>query len=127
MGRDRAQAEQRADERRTVEVETARGGIDLLGTTHHIGMIDLHQAWFRNERIEHRRALYRQVLRARAQFQRDYVGYLDNAESEPTILVTTDPPLPEGELRERLAAAEASADCAYPFFARSEASPTPGG
>jgi hypothetical protein len=62
-------------------------------------------------------------------FQRDYVGYLDNAESEPTILVTTDPPLPEGELRERLSAAEATADCAYPFFARSDATPTatPGG
>ncbi len=60
-------------------------------------------------------------------FQADYVGYLDDAESEPTILVTTDPPLPEGALRERLAAAEPAADCEYAFFARSEATPTPGG
>ena len=62
-------------------------------------------------------------------FQRGYVEYLDNAESEPTILVTTDPPLPEGELRERLSAAEGSADCEYRFFARSDTTPaaTPGG
>ncbi|MEX0784631.1 MAG: hypothetical protein WD557_18505 [Dehalococcoidia bacterium] len=62
-----------------------------------------------------------------ADFQRAYVGYLQNAESEPTILITQPPPLPEGDLRARLAAVEPAASCEYPLFARSEATPTPGG
>lgn len=60
-------------------------------------------------------------------FQRDYVQYLDNAESVPTILVTQSPPLPDGELRTRLADAEADAGCEFPLFTRGEATPTPGG
>lgn len=62
-------------------------------------------------------------------FHRDFVEYLAGAESDPTLLLTTDPPLPNGELRDRLAAAESGASCEYQLFARTEPSPTatPGG
>lgn len=62
------------------------------------------------------------------EFQRDYVAYLESAESDPTLLLVTDPPLPQGELRTRLASAEADAGCEIPLFTRGDpASPTPGG
>ena len=61
-------------------------------------------------------------------FQRDYVAYLETAESDPTLLIVSDPPLPDGELRTRFAAAEADASCAIPLFTRGDPpSPTPGG
>jgi hypothetical protein len=60
-------------------------------------------------------------------FQRDYVQYLGNAKSDPTLLITQAPPLPEGDLRARLASAEFEAGCEFPLFARGEPSPTPGG
>jgi hypothetical protein len=58
-------------------------------------------------------------------FQRDFVAYIDGAQSDPTLLLTTDPPLPTGELRTRLADAEAGADCQYQLFTRSDATPAP--
>jgi hypothetical protein len=62
-------------------------------------------------------------------FHREFVEYLSGAQSDPTLLITTDPPLPTGELRERLATAEGSASCQYQLFTRSDAAPTatPGG
>jgi hypothetical protein len=61
-------------------------------------------------------------------FQREYVAYLETAESDPTLLAVTPPPLPDGDLQVRLAAAAADIGCAIPLFAGGESpSPTPGG
>ena len=56
----------------------------------------------------------------------EFVKYLEGERSEPTTLFTKDPPLPERELRERLAAAEREATCASPLFTRGSPAPTPG-
>ena len=59
------------------------------------------------------------------EFHRNFVDYLVGVRSDPTLVITMDPPLPTGELRGRLAEAEAEAECEYPLFTRSDATPAP--
>ena len=59
-------------------------------------------------------------------FHSGFVKYLEDARSDPTLLITTEPALPEQSVRDRLAAAERNATCVAPVFSRPTATPTPG-
>ena len=56
-------------------------------------------------------------------FHDAFVAYLTEAMDEPTALITRDPPVPEDEVRERLAETQSSVDeCEYPTFLGGETS-----
>lgn len=59
-------------------------------------------------------------------FHAGFVKYLEDARSDPTLLITREPALPEEPVRNRLAEAERNATCVAPVFSRSTATPTPG-
>lgn len=52
-----------------------------------------------------------------APFHQEFLSYLKDALEEPTYLVTRNPPVPDGPVRSRLAAAVSSVpECKYPTF-----------
>lgn len=61
------------------------------------------------------------------QFHQQFIKYLQDANSDPTSLVTRRPPLPSDSVRQRLAARETKvAECRdISFFGRAVATPSP--